>query len=143
MKARVVLDTNVLVAALRSRLGASFRLVSLLGRSGPGFRIALSVPLVLEYEEVLHRHQRATGLTRQDIRDLLDYLCTIGEHQEIFYLWRPVLRDPKDDLVLEVAVASRADAIVTFNTRDFRGSETFGIMVVRPHVFLESLGEAS
>jgi len=140
MQPRIVLDTNVLVAGVRSRLGASFRLLSALGESPPSFGIVLSVPLVLEYEELLHRHQRVAGLTRQDIRELLDYLCSIGEHQEIFYLWRPVLRDPKDDLLLEVAVAADADAIVTHNVRDFNASSTFGISVLRPAEFLVSIG---
>lgn len=139
----MVLDTNVLIAGVRSRLGASFRLLSLLGEPEQSYGIVLSVPLVLEYEEVLHRHQRAAGLTRQDIRDLLDYLCSIGEHQEIFYLWRPTLRDPKDDMVLEVAVAAAADAIVTHNVRDFDAAGTFEVAVLRPQDFLASPGEAS
>lgn len=142
MPARVVLDTNVLVSAIRSRLGASFQLLSLLGRPEPPFRIALSVPLVLEYEAALSRHQRASGLTRQDIGDLLDYLCSIGEHQEIFYLWRPLLSDAGDDLVLEVAVAARVDAIVTHNVRDFEAAGTFDLAALRPQDFLVDLGDA-
>ena len=143
MGPRVVLDTNVLIAAVRSRLGASFRLLSLLGESQPSYGIVLSVPLVLEYEAVLYRHQRVAGLTRQDIRDLLDYLCSIGEHQEIFYLWRPTLRDSNDDMVLEVAVAAAADAIVTHNVRDFDAAGTFDVAVLRPRDFLVSLGGPS
>jgi len=142
MGARIVLDTNVLVAAVRSRLGASFRLLSLLGRPEPAFRIALSVPLVLEYEAVLLQHQQASGLTRRDIGDLLDYLCSIGEHHEIFYLWRPILGDASDDLVLEVAVAAGVDAIVTHNIRDFEAAGTFDLAVLRPQDFLANLGDS-
>jgi len=143
MGPRVVLDTNILVAGLRSRRGASFRLLSLLGNSEQAYGIVLSVPLVLEYEDALYRHQRASGLTRQAIGDFLDYLCAIGEHQEIFYLWRPTLRDPKDDMVLEVAVSAAADAIVTHNIKDFEAAETFEAAVLRPQDFLASLGGAS
>ena len=142
MAPRVVLDTNVLVSAVRSRLGASFQLLSLLGRPEPPFRIALSVPLVLEYEAALFRHQRSANLTRQEVGDLLDYLCSIGEHQEIFYLWRPLLSDANDDLVLEVAVAARVDAIVTHNVRDFEAAGTFDLAVLRPQDLLAALGDA-
>lgn len=134
---RVVLDTNVLVAALRSRDGASFRLVSAIGR--PDFEIAISVALVLEYEDALLRHVVASDLTRQDVGDLLDYLCKVAHRQEVFFLWRPTLADPGDDLVLEVAVAAGC-GIVTFNHRDFAGAERFGIELYTPAHFLEILG---
>jgi putative PIN family toxin of toxin-antitoxin system len=137
--ARVTLDTNVVVAALRSDEGASFRLLSLVG-SGR-FEIALSVALVLEYEDALQRHLPESPFDEDELGALLDYLCSVGHRQEIFYLWRPVLRDPGDDLVLEVAVASRSDFIVTFNQRDFAGSEAFGIRVVTPSSFLEQIGD--
>src|SRR5687767_10643391 len=120
----VVLDTNVLAAAMRSREGASFRLLSLLGVGAP-FRICLSVPLVLEYEATL---KRIPGLSATDVEVLIDYLCEIGERREIFFLWRPFLNDPGDEMVLEVAVGARAQIIVTHNNRDFRGvEERFGI----------------
>ncbi len=135
----IVLDTNVLVAGLRSRLGASFRLLQLLG-SGR-FDIAISVPLVFEYEDVLLRHTNLVGLDENDIRAVLDYVCLVGQHQRIFYLWRPVLRDPKDDHVLELGVAANCEGIVTFNARDFAGVEQFGLRVMRPHEFLSQIGE--
>lgn len=137
--ARATLDTNVLVAALRSERGASFRLLSLVG-SGR-FGIALSVALVLEYEDALLRHLAHSPFNEGDVRDLLDYLCRVGHRQEIFYLWRPVLRDPADDMILELAVASRSEVIVTFNERHFAGCEAFGIRVVTPGSFLEEIGE--
>src|SRR5271157_2034878 len=84
----VVLDTNVLVAAIRSRRGASFRVLERVGRGR--FEIALSVTMVLEYEEVPHRHRVASGLEATDVQDLLDYLCNVGRHQAVFYMpcWR-------------------------------------------------------
>jgi putative PIN family toxin of toxin-antitoxin system len=135
---RVVLDTNVLVAAMRSRRGASFQLLSRIGEGS--FEIAVSVSLVLEYESVLLRHIAASPLNEKDIRDLIDYVCDIAVWQEIFFLWRPFLRDPNDDLVLELAVAAGCNAVVTHNTRDFSGAETLGVRVLTPGAFLQDLG---
>jgi putative PIN family toxin of toxin-antitoxin system len=137
---RAVLDTNVVVAALRSARGASFRLLSLVGTGA--FEVALSVAMVLEYEDALLRHLPASPFDEDELEELLDYLCTVAHRQEIFYLWRPVLQDPADDMVLELAVASRAAFIVTFNERHFAGCEAFGIRVVTPRTFLEEIGES-
>jgi len=135
---RVVLDTNVVVAGLRSRRGASFRL---LGEVGKGkFEIALSVPLVLEYEDALLRHATATGLSRADVDAVLDYFCSVGHLQSIFFLWRPLLPDPKDDLVLELAVAAGYLTVVTYNVMAFRGAEGLGVSAQRPGAFLGSIG---
>jgi predicted nucleic acid-binding protein len=98
----VVLDTSMLVAGWRSRLGASFALLEHL-RDG-AFDIAVSVPLVLEYESVLLRHLTA-GRRKADVVALVDFLCSIARQQSIFFLWRPLLRDADDDMVAEVAVA--------------------------------------
>jgi putative PIN family toxin of toxin-antitoxin system len=136
---RVVLDTNVLVSALRSRRGASFRILSLIDEKL--FEVAISVPLILEYEAVAKRQSRQLGLTHSDIDDILDYLCTVSAHREIFFLWRPVLRDPKDDLVLEVAVESECDYLITHNLRDFDAARTFGIRVMNPRSFLKAIGQ--
>jgi putative PIN family toxin of toxin-antitoxin system len=141
MKAQIVLDTNVLIAALRSRRGAAFRLVSLLPAAS--FEINLSVPLVCEYEEVLPQHQHAMELTTADIVDFHDSLCTIARLHEIFFLWRPMLTDPKDEMLLELAVKARCQYIVTYNTCNFRGAEQFGIAVVTPKTFLEAIGVLS
>jgi putative PIN family toxin of toxin-antitoxin system len=132
---RVVLDTNVLVSAFRSREGVAFRLIRLL-REGR-FEISVSVPLVLEYEDVLHR---ATELTEAEILSIVRYLCSTAHRQKIFFLWRPSLPDPKDDMVLELAVASRARYIVTFNGKDFAAAERFGIQVVTPKALLDVIG---
>ena len=140
-KFQVVLDTNVLLAALRSRRGASFRLISLVGDGR--WQMNLSVPLFLEYEDVLKRPDAGLSLTAQEIDDILNYLCAEPNRREIFYPWRPVLPDPKDDFILELAVESEADFIVTFNVKDFAGAEQFGIGVVTPREFLQKLGEIS
>jgi putative PIN family toxin of toxin-antitoxin system len=136
---KIVLDSNVVHAGLRSSKGASFRLLQLLG-SGR-FEIVLSVPLVLEYEETLSRLPAEKALSTKDIEAVLDYLCSIGHEQRIFFLWRPVLRDPDDEIVLETAVAGGCTFIVTFNLRDFRGVERFGVRPVTPSQFLRHIGE--
>ena len=132
----IVLDTNVIVAAARSRDGASFLLLQeLLGESR--FRICLSVPLAMEYEMAV---KKAGGLKPEDAEGLVDFLCEVGDRREIFFLWRPYLRDPKDEMVLELAVEASAEAIVTHNVRDFAGVEDgFGIRVIRPGAFLLEL----
>ena len=136
MAVNVVLDTNVLVAAMWSRQGASYRLLALVG-SGK-FEISVSVGLVLEYEDALTR--RAL-VDKEDRDDVLDYVCAVANKPKVYYLWRPMLRDPNDDLVLEVAVAGGCEAIVTFNKRDFGGAERFGIQVLSPREFLVEIGE--
>jgi putative PIN family toxin of toxin-antitoxin system len=134
---RIVLDTNVLVSAMRSRRGASYRLVNEIGRGR--FELIVSVPLVMEYEAALLEH-RPSHLSVSDVTVVLDYLCSEAQEQEIYYLWRPLLRDPKDDMVLEVAVAARCETIVTYNVRDFGGVQSFGIQVIKPVDFLRTIG---
>ena len=97
-----MLDTNVFISALRSRKGASFKVLSLVGTGS--FQISVSVPLVLEYESAAKRMSRIIGLAHSDIDDIIDYICHVARRQDIFYLWRPFLRDPMDDMVLELAV---------------------------------------
>jgi len=136
---RVVLDSNVLVAALRSRRGASFAVLEAL-RAGQ-FEIALSVPLVLEYEAVLLRHARELGLLPGEAVGVVDYLCAVGRWQEIHYLWRPRLTDPGDEFVLELAVAAECRSVVTHNVRDFTQAHMFNIQVLTPAEFLRALRE--
>ena len=137
MPLRVVLDTNVLIAGLRSPDGASFQLLQQLG--GEAVTLCISVPLILEYEAVAKRQSRELGLSFADIDDVLDYVCSIAEPHTIFYLWRPFLSDPRDDLVLELAVEAGVTCIVTHNLRDFAGTEQFGIQVLSPGAFLRRL----
>jgi len=132
-----VIDTNVVVAALRSRLGASFRLIERL--AAREFRISLSVPLVLEYEDAGKRSAREAGLTASDVDDVVDYLCSVADLREIHFLSRPFLRDPYDDHLLELAVESGSRWIITFNIRDFAGSERFGVEALTPQQFLAKL----
>lgn len=139
MKPCVVLDTNVIVSAFRSRRGASYRLLELAGEGA--FTICLSVPLVLEYEDASKRLiSSKIDIRANVVDDVLDYLCAIGEHHDIFFLWRPHLRDPKDDMLLELAVSAGCEQIVTYNERDFVGADQFGIKTITPRLFLASLG---
>ncbi len=137
MVPHVVLDTNVLIAGTRSQRGASYRLLALVG-SGR-FDISVSVALVLEYEDALARN--SPWLSATELAELLDFICRVARRQTVFYLWRPTLRDPKDDHVLEVAVAGACDGIVTFNRKDFAGAERFGLRVISPQVLLTEIGE--
>jgi len=135
---RAVLDTNVLVSAIRSKLGASLELLSEVGAGA--FDIVVSVPLVFEYEDALLRNRGR--LSEANVRQIVDYLCAIAVPQPIFFLWRPMLRDPKDDMVAEVAFASSCDYLVTHNRKDFSGVETLGVRVVSPAQFLERIGKS-
>jgi putative PIN family toxin of toxin-antitoxin system len=136
---QIVIDTNVFVAALLSQFGASFALLMLVD-SGK-FVANLSVLLALEYEDVGNRLLAQTKLTSEDFEDILDYVCTSSNHHEIYFLWRPFLKDPKDDMVLELAVAASCEYIVTFNQKDFEGAEKFGVKVIEPKAFLKRIGE--
>ena len=134
---RVVIDTNVVVSALRSQRGAAFQVLQATG--GEWFDIAISVPLVLEYEAAV-LGPRGPAMTERDLGALLDYLCAVGHQQQVFFLWRPILRDPKDDMVLELAVAAQCASIVTYNTRDFAGADHFGLATWTPADLLRRVG---
>lgn len=132
----IVVDTNVLIAALRSNRGSSNELLL---QAGDGkFKICLSVALMLEYEDVCKRLAGQLSLTLADIDDILDYIYSVSELTTVHFHWRPNLPDPGDDMVLELAVASQSQYIVTFNTRDFAGTEAFGIIACSPREFLDS-----
>lgn len=136
---QIVIDTNVIIAALRSKRGASSKLLSLLGTGR--FDIHDSVPLVLEYEDVIQRQRAHLGLSNQDVSDLINSLCALGQHHEIYFLWRPFLSDANDELILELAVSAQCDYIVTHNLSDFKGIEKFGIKAITPREFLQIIGE--
>ncbi|MCX6043495.1 MAG: putative toxin-antitoxin system toxin component, PIN family [Chloroflexi bacterium] len=136
---QIVIDTNVIYSALRSSRGASYQLIKLIGKEK--FKINLSVPLITEYEEILLRHLNDFPTMHEiDIVKFLNYICSVARLHDIFYLWRPFLPDPDDDLVLEAAANSSCDFIVTFNKRDFVGSERFGLRVLTPQEFLDEIG---
>ncbi len=139
LRPQIVIDTNVFIAALRSQRGAAHRLLLLAGTGK--FELNLSVPLVLEYEEIAKRQAKEIGLRWQVIEDIVGYLCSVAVRHKIHYLWRPFLPDPKDDMVLELAVAGQCDYVVTYNERDFRGADQFGVKVVTPQAFLKEIGE--
>jgi putative PIN family toxin of toxin-antitoxin system len=138
---KIVLDTNVIVSALRSSEGASHSL--LMALDDPRLKVYLSVTLVLEYESVLKRSSTGIRLNSAEKDAVLDHLCQVGIRQKVHFLWRPFLKDPSDDMVLELAVAAGADKIVTFNQVDFKGVEKFGIRAVRPQDILKLLGDIS
>jgi len=125
----LVLDTNILVAGLRSRRGASYQLLRSL--AGNELRLNISVALALEYEDVLNRPGLVTGLTQSELDAFLDYVLSISTLWPSVPRVRPSLRDPDDERILELAVQSRA-RIVTHNTRDFQGARRFGVLVITP-----------
>ena len=137
---RTVLDSDVLVAGLRSDRGASRQL--LLAALDQEYALLLSVPLVIEYEAVITRaeHLKASGLTKAEAIMILDALVSVAEPVRLSFRWRPVLRDPTDDMVLETAVNGSAELLVTFNRRHFRGvGKQFAIEVSSPGTMLERL----
>jgi predicted nucleic acid-binding protein len=135
---KIVIDTNVLVSALRSRRGWSFDLLEQIGTGQ--FEHVITVPLVMEYEEVLHR-EGMVPLSSSAVDHVLDYICASGLRQRVHFLWRPKLADVRDDLVLEAAFNGQCDAIVTWNLRDFAPSVAIGIEALSPDVFLKRLKE--
>ncbi len=136
---KIVIDTNVLLSGLQSDMGYSHKLLEML--PSDEFDICISVPLVLEYEEQLKKHLPHEIFTEEDIDGFIDYICRIAKKTPVFYLWRPHLKDPFDDHVLELALASQSTYIITFNKRDFRGTEQYGIHIVTPGEFIRILEE--
>jgi len=137
-KIQIVIDTNIFISALKKDTGASFYLLSLVGKNE--FETNISVPLIMEYESVGRRFLNQTNLTVSDLNDILDYICLSANRHKINYLWRPFLKDPKDDLVLELAVKSRSQHIITFNKKDFKNISKFNISAITPWEFLKERG---
>ena len=134
---RAVIDTNVLHSGLYSATGASFQILRLIDR---GYVIPLlSTTLLFEYEEVLRRNREMLKLSGRAVDDVLDAFCSRGECRKIHFLWRPQLSDPKDDHVLELAVAASGADIVTHNVKDFANASSFGVRIVTPAQLLGEL----
>lgn len=137
-KYQIVADTNVFVTALRSQFGASFKLFSLI--DSDIYELNISVPLALEYEASAKNLLGEIALTEKEIDDILDYVISKSNQWQIFFLWRPQLADPNDDMVLELAVTANSPHIVTYNINDYKGIEKFGIQAITPKAFLEMAG---
>jgi putative PIN family toxin of toxin-antitoxin system len=139
---RVILDTSVLVAASRSRNGASYALLSML--PSLQFEIALTVALYTEWQSVLTRPAHLPpGANANDAIGFLRYLASIAHLQDVHFLWRPFLRDPDDDMVLECAVASGSQFIITHNVKDFKRSHELNVSAITPAEFLTLLRSTS
>jgi putative PIN family toxin of toxin-antitoxin system len=137
---RIVLDTSVLVAGLRTRLGAGNAVLRLAAEKR--IRLLATPPLFLEYEDVLKRpeHRLVHGLTVEEIDEFLSELAAIIEPVDVHFQWRPQTRDPNDEMVLEAAINGQADAIVTYNVADFaEAGDHFEISVLRPGELLKKV----
>ncbi len=132
---KIVLDSNVIYAALYSNKGASYQILKDV-RNGEIIPI-LTVSLYEEYSDVLRRPPLANDISEKEIEGFLDFFCKRASLQEVFFLWRPFLRDSKDDMVVEAAVASQSKIIITHNIRDFEGIEIFGIEALLPKDYLK------
>lgn len=134
---RAVTDTNVLISALRSSSGASHEIFLAADRGV--FEIALSVPLLAEYDDVSARPDVGISIPPSAVEAIIGRIAQIAHKQPIYYLWRTILPDPKDDMVLELAIASGSSHIVSFNRKDFQPASEFGVAVVLPSEFLPLL----
>ncbi len=136
---QIVIDTSAIIAGLRSRRGYAYEMLNMVGKGF--FDIHLSVPLVLEYEEVLMRELPELSINKAAVDAIIDYHCAVGTHHEIYFLWRPHLRDPSDDMVLELAIKANCNYIVTYNKRDFVGIKQLGVEAIDPATLLSLIGE--
>ncbi len=136
---QIVVDTNVLIAGLRSKRGASYRFLTLLNNDR--WQLNISTALIFEYEEVLKRNRDQLNLTLQAIDTLLNGICAISNHRDIFYLWRPLAKDPNDDFLIDLAIKSQASFLITYNQKDLQQATQFGIQVITPKAFLQLIGE--
>ena len=137
---KIVMDTDTIIAALRSPTGASAELLRRVRRGE--VKLMASVSLFMEYEAVASRpeHAAAAGLAGDQVEVFLNALAFLVEPVEVHFLWRPQLRDPADELVLEAAVNAQADALLTFNLRHFaQAAKKFDLNVLQPGPFLRSL----
>jgi len=135
----IVLDTNVLLAGLRSSRGASHRLLQIIRNGGTCFNYHLSTAVVLEYEEILMRELVPSPYSPGDISRFLDDFVARGIRHASITAWRPISTDPDDDALIELAVTAAADTIVTFNTRHLKFACTHGIILLTPGEILRRI----
>jgi putative PIN family toxin of toxin-antitoxin system len=139
MPVQLVIDTNVIVAGLRSRRGAAFRLLSML--NDPRWQINVSVALLLEYEEILKRESGVLGISFEEVDTIVNALANVGNRRAIPYSWRPLSHDADDDFLVELALNIRADHVITYDLRHLRVLSELGLSVITPRVFLELANE--
>jgi putative PIN family toxin of toxin-antitoxin system len=138
-KLRAVLDTNVLVAAFRSKTGASFEVFRRLRLAE--WTAVLSNHLIYEYEEVLKRDAATLSMSFSDIDQILNAICAEGEEWALNHDWQPVLDDPDDEPLVQLARESNALVIITHNTRHLQPAAKLGIQTLNPRAFLAILRE--
>ena len=138
---RIVIDTNVYVAALRSSTGASYAILEMIYQRE--LAPLLSVPLLMEIEEVAKRPGMLPHLDSDEIEVVLNIIANRGIEQKIHFSWRPFLPDPDDDMLVELAIAGRATHIVTGNLRDLQPAKRLGLVVLTPTEFIRSIREQS
>ncbi|MEA5512342.1 putative toxin-antitoxin system toxin component, PIN family [Crocosphaera sp. UHCC 0190] len=136
---QLVIDTNVILSGLLSRKGASYKLLRIL--NDKRWQINISTTLIFEYEQTLKRNSQKLGLTLQEINYVINEICSLANHRKIFYLWRPMATDPDDDFLIDLAIESQADFIISYNKKDLKAIEKFGILVLTPKQFLQLIGE--
>jgi predicted nucleic acid-binding protein len=136
---RVILDTNVILAAMRSQTGASHRLLLTIGH--PRWQSVVTVALMCEYEDVARRPGNVPGLSPQDITNILNLIYQQSHRQLVWFSWRPLSPDPGDDAILEAAIAGGCDFVVSFNERHLRVAQQFGVEVLKPADLLKLIGE--
>lgn len=136
---QIVIDTNVILAGLKSNQGASYKLLKIL--NDQRFEINISTTLIFEYEEILKREQEQIGLNNQDIEDVINGICFLANQHQLFYIWRPIAKDKDDDFIIDLALKCQANFIISYNYKDLKPVEKFGISILTPKQFLQILGE--
>lgn len=131
----IVIDTNVIYSALRSNRGASYVLLNSMAEGKVDY--AISAALIFEYEDVLKRPVSDLVFTETEIDAILDSIIALGHRHSSYFLWRPFLNNPKDDMIFELAVVSESDRIITHNTKDFKNSIEFGVKASTPLEYLK------
>ncbi len=138
MEYKIVIDTSVLISGLYSNRGAAFKLLEEIDH--PDLKVYVSTSLILEYEAVAKRETNSYWLDSSKLDVFIDFICSKCLETNIYFNWRPFLSDPNDDFVLELAVASGAEWIVTYNDSDFKGSDKFGVKTITPKELLMKMG---